>query len=575
MARTVSHPALEGEAIAAASPAWRVPNRGERGATAVRRTERARAAAMATPVPRRLRLLTLAAWVVAVVWAAHDHLLRAYGDALSHELIARRVIDSLHPGIGQLGTVWLPLPSLLLTPLVWIDPLWRSGLAGALLGALFLHVSVGALYRTGVLLGGATMGWVAAIAFLANPNTLYLFATPLLEVAALAFTCLCIAAAARVLDGLPRGAVHPEALFAAALFAACGMLSRYDNWMTGALVGAGLLVATGWWLRDRLAVQAVAICYALIPCCAAALWLLYNFAVFGDPLAFLRGEYASGRIVRDLAANGAIPTINGHPPEQGHPLRALLTYLTAVGEVVGVVPLLLAAAGGLVAAVRMRRHPVALIYPMLLGPLLFYVLALTRAESVIVTRAAQPGGIFNIRYGVALAPLVALAIGACVGFPGRRARIAGGIIAAVVLAAGVGQLFEPLGPAIVAEGRLQDRAPNAQASHAAARWFARQPYDGLTLVDDALQPQSKILYAEGGRALRDYVDSSDPAEWAAALAAPPPAITMIVTLGPASGQRRNDRVGGALVHDGQIAGFAPVYDDGEIVIFRRAEGGAR
>ena len=123
-------------------------------------------AAFIPQVPRTLRLLTLAAWIVAVAWSTHAHLLRAYGDALSHELIARRVLDSLNPGVGQLGTVWLPLPSLLLTPLVWIDPLWRSGLAGAILGGLFLQLSVGALYRTGYLLGGATMGWVAGIVFL-------------------------------------------------------------------------------------------------------------------------------------------------------------------------------------------------------------------------------------------------------------------------------------------------------------------------------------------------------------------------------------------------------------------------
>src|SRR5271168_3101638 len=53
-----------------------------------------------------------------------------YGDAEAHLNIARRVIDSRTPGPEQLGTVWLPLPHLLMLPFVWNDRLWKTGLAG-------------------------------------------------------------------------------------------------------------------------------------------------------------------------------------------------------------------------------------------------------------------------------------------------------------------------------------------------------------------------------------------------------------------------------------------------------------
>ena len=39
-----------------------------------------------------------------------------YGDAVAHINIARRVFDSRTPGLLQLGTVWLPLPHLLILP---------------------------------------------------------------------------------------------------------------------------------------------------------------------------------------------------------------------------------------------------------------------------------------------------------------------------------------------------------------------------------------------------------------------------------------------------------------------------
>ena len=53
-----------------------------------------------------------------------------YGDAEAHLNIARRILDSRTPGPEQIGTVWLPLPHLLMIPFVMHDDWWRSGLAG-------------------------------------------------------------------------------------------------------------------------------------------------------------------------------------------------------------------------------------------------------------------------------------------------------------------------------------------------------------------------------------------------------------------------------------------------------------
>src|SRR5437016_2142894 len=55
-----------------------------------------------------------------------------YGDAESHLNIARRLTDSRTPGTDQIGTVWLPLPHLLMAPLAANDRLWNSGLAGVI-----------------------------------------------------------------------------------------------------------------------------------------------------------------------------------------------------------------------------------------------------------------------------------------------------------------------------------------------------------------------------------------------------------------------------------------------------------
>src|SRR5258708_4326080 len=53
-----------------------------------------------------------------------------YGDAIAHINIARRVFDSKTPGLLQLGTVWLPLPHLLMVPFLLSKEMWQRGIGG-------------------------------------------------------------------------------------------------------------------------------------------------------------------------------------------------------------------------------------------------------------------------------------------------------------------------------------------------------------------------------------------------------------------------------------------------------------
>ena len=76
----------------------------------------------------------------------HSDLL-LYGDAVAHINIARRVFDSRTPGLLQLGTVWLPLPHLLMLPFLTLRWLWQSGVGGSI-PSLFAYVlSVIGIFR--------------------------------------------------------------------------------------------------------------------------------------------------------------------------------------------------------------------------------------------------------------------------------------------------------------------------------------------------------------------------------------------------------------------------------------------
>src|SRR5438309_10451639 len=71
-------------------------------------------------------------------------------DAIAHVNKARGLFDNIEPGLRQLGTVWLPLPHLLMAPLAVIDPLWRSGAAGSLLSIICFIGTGMFLFLTGL-----------------------------------------------------------------------------------------------------------------------------------------------------------------------------------------------------------------------------------------------------------------------------------------------------------------------------------------------------------------------------------------------------------------------------------------
>ena len=118
-----------------------------------------------------------------------NHLGLAYNDARSHLDIGRRVIEGLKPGLAQIGSVWLPLPHLLMVATIWNDFMWHSGLSGAL-QSMVSFVATGALVylflkRLNVGMLGRLVG---VFIFVANINILYLQSTAMTELLLLATT---------------------------------------------------------------------------------------------------------------------------------------------------------------------------------------------------------------------------------------------------------------------------------------------------------------------------------------------------------------------------------------------------
>jgi hypothetical protein len=200
-------------------------------------------------------------------------------DAIAHVNKGRGLFDNLTPGIRQLGTVWLPLPHILIAPLAAIDMWWRNGAAGSLVSiASFIGVCI-FLVRTGYeWTGSRIVGWMAFLFFALNPRLVYLFTTPMTEP-------LMIFCASGLLYYLMRWSQDEEwrDFGLAGLMAFAGTLTRYEGW---ALAAAAALMVPVLARKQRVAST---ILFAGAACAGPMLWMLFNMIYFDDPIMFAYG----------------------------------------------------------------------------------------------------------------------------------------------------------------------------------------------------------------------------------------------------------------------------------------------
>src|SRR5208282_262410 len=104
------------------------------------------AAAPDLAVARVAGIASLASLFSFFYYFQHSDIL-LYGDAVAHINIARRVIDSQTPGLLQLGTVWLPLPHLLMVPFIFSTTMWQNGGGGSIPSMIAYVFGVVGIFR--------------------------------------------------------------------------------------------------------------------------------------------------------------------------------------------------------------------------------------------------------------------------------------------------------------------------------------------------------------------------------------------------------------------------------------------
>lgn len=457
---------------------------------------------------RAVTLLATALSIGAYAWyAAHGYTL-AYADAVSHMMIARRVLFSPTPGLGQFGTVWPPFSHILMLPFIWIDPLYRSGLAGAIPSMACYIIAALYLFRSAKLLfSSAAAGWVAALIFALNPNILYLQSTPMTELVLLGTILMGLFYLFRWVEAERAS----DLVICAAAFAA-GTLVRYDAW---ALAAAELLVVAfiAWRRHGAQVAEAMAWLYGMLAFAGCAGWALYNWALFGDPLYFLNGPYSAGYQQDIIKAHGDLPTYHNI-------VISVHEYVQAAADMTAWPLLALAVVGCVVALLRFRLSSHMLpVYAMWIL-LIFNILCLFLGITAIYTPEFHPlhtMTYFNIRYGVMVIPEIALFAAALASW--RREWVIIGLLLAA--------LFSGFNPNLGSPYSLRDPLSSTASKQnmREAQWLDQHYHGGTVLIGGA--PFSVLVF-DTGLPDQDFMNENTPGPFDQAVAAPQKYATWIV-----------------------------------------------
>jgi hypothetical protein len=518
------------------------------------------------PAPgRALDYALLALLAAAISLSALLHFYRQgeillYGDAISHINIARRIADSRTPGPLQLGTVWLPLPHILMFPLLLSDWAWRTGLGGSvpsMLAYILATLGIFRLVRHGLNFMGAPArsarmaAWTAAAIFAANPGLIYLQSTAMTESLSLAAFVWAAVFFGQFVENVlrysefapqpdPRDSAHAgRALLRCGWCLMAFMLIRYDGWFAAlAFVVAASLVfilaarrrgfqdtyfVTHWKWRSPL------FRFLLMVAAVPVLWFAYNAAAFEGPLAFASGPYSAQAIERQTREPGDPRHPGWHAPHVGaaYVLKAAKLNLGEWNSSGATFfPAALLGTGILLLAAP------ALSYWLLLWiPLLSYSVSIAWAGVPLFIPTWWPFSYYNLRYGIQLLPAVAVFTSVALYFAlalvrSRSWRVVLPTVIVSLVAACYAQAWAAT-PIVLREARVN--SSTRLVLERALAWRLRDLPAGATL----------LMHISGhGRALqlagipfRRTLNEGDRKDWPRALAAPARSAAYVIAAG--------------------------------------------
>ncbi|MCL5005185.1 MAG: glycosyltransferase family 39 protein [Acidobacteria bacterium] len=451
--------------------------------------------------------VTIAAWGIilaiafgSLAWFYTRGLTDLYGDALAHMEGARRIFDSLTPGMAQIGSVWLPLFHLLAAPLAVNNHLWRTGLAGSIVSIIAFCGAAWFLFRLGLEMNGnIAAGFVVLAGVLLCPNMLFLVSTPMTEPLAILWSVVTVYFLFRFhVSGQTRWVIG------SALAAFLGTMTRYDEWYVLPFAAMFVLLARkdSWPKRFHRALL-----FSLIAGAGPLLWILHNAYRFGNPLEFYNGPESAQAIYAHQVATTAF-----RYPTDGSFLVSARYYLEDLKLVIGPWSLELAALGLVAWAVDHHLRSKRAAALLLLVPLPFYVQAMASAAVGLYVPTLLPYSYYNLRYGLEMLPAIALLPSFLLSSALPR-KIRMGLLAGCLLilgAQGFAMVRKGTRGLPVVKETILNTPCKSPADQALIRFFSRH-YEGKTIL---MQSGEWVCVAPSlGIPYRKILDASNRRYW--------------------------------------------------------------
>lgn len=462
--------------------------------------------------------------LAAIAWSWTHHAMLNYGDAVAHLHIARRVIDGHHPGLRQLGSVWLPLPHLLMIPLVAVSAWWANGVAGLIPSALAWLASCWGMYRLARRWLNVPAASIALAFFVLNPNLLYMQTTAMTEPL---FVCEMVWTAVWLVDWrvlVDAGGEQRRAnglLLRIALMLVAAVYTRYDGWIIALIVWTAIGIVL--LRRHKLRNASFWGCSALVVA-APLVWFAYNQLIFGDWLDFMRGPYSAKAIELKTALPGGPPHPGWHNMGVSFLFFMKTAELDAAAERWGNLMLALAIVGVVWACLIARKRGFA--WSLFLWiPAPFYAYSVAYGSVPIFLPVWWPHSYYNTRYGLELLPALALGIGFAAGllltaiteFLSRWKRP---VIVLIFAALAINTAVMLHAHALVyveSTKNIDARRPYEQEIPPLLRSLLAQRPGGPVLMVTSVYPN---LVAFTGIPLRQTINEGDQQMWSDALADP-------------------------------------------------------
>ena len=282
--------------------------------------------------------IAMGLFAVIYLYLQDSYSLIYYGDSTSHLFSAKRFVDSVEPGIWQIGAVWLPLPHLMFLPFTLIEQLYSNGMAGTIVSLPCHAFSSVLIYK--IIRKQVDLKYVALLGgflYASNPNLIYLGITAMTEAPFLLFFIAFVYYFQKWNDKFNESQNNLKNLALASFFIVLATLCKYEAWILSLVFVPYVIIFVIFKRRNITKFTIMVILISLISFSGILFWLGWNEYRDGDPLAFANLEFYS-------ASSQA-----GERPYRDflylQPLNVINIYGNAVWMISGPIVLSLAAIG--------------------------------------------------------------------------------------------------------------------------------------------------------------------------------------------------------------------------------------